>query len=157
MSKLLVWVSGALSHQGPLGNYIELPQSCASLGLANWSRSPSTTMCHCLRPTFGSINTLSQFSAVTQLCPALWDLMNRSTPGFPVQHQLPESTQTHIHRVSDAIQPSYPPSSPSSPVPNPSQHQGLYQWFNSSHELVEVLEFQLQHQSFQWTPRADLL
>ena len=71
--------------------------------------------------------TYIYLSSGSQLCLTLSDPMNRSTPGFPVQHQLPESTQTHIHRVSDAIQPSYPPSSPSSPVPNPSQHQGLYQ------------------------------
>ena len=83
--------------------------------------------------------------------------MNRSTPGLPVHHQLPEFTQTHAHRVGDAIQPSHPLSSPSPPAPNPSQHQGLFQWVNSSHEVAKVLEFQLQHQSFQWTPRTDLL
>ena len=83
--------------------------------------------------------------------------MNCSTPGLPVHHQLPEFTQTHIHRVSDAMQPSHPLSSPSPPAPNPSQHQSLFQWVNSSHEVARVLEFQLQHQSFQWTPRADLL
>ena len=83
--------------------------------------------------------------------------MNRSTPGLPVHHQLPEFTQTHVHQVSDAIQPSHPLSSPSPPDPNPSQHQGLFQWVNSSHEVAKVLEFQLQHQSFQWTPRTDLL
>ena len=83
--------------------------------------------------------------------------MNRSTPGLPVHHQLPEFTQTHVHRVGDAIQPSHPLSSPSPPAPNPSQHQGLFQWVNSSHELVKVLEFQLQHQSVQWTPRTYLL
>ena len=83
--------------------------------------------------------------------------MNHSTPGLPVHHKLLEFTQTHAHRVGDAIQPSHPLSSPSSPAPNPSQHQGLFQWVNSSHEVVKVLEFQLQHQSFQWTPRTDLL
>ena len=67
------------------------------------------------------------------------------------------SSLTHVHWVSDAIQPSHPLSSPSPPVPNPSQHQGLFQWVNSSHEVAKVLEFQLQHQSFQWTPRTDLL
>ena len=81
--------------------------------------------------------------------------MNRSTPGFPVHHKLPEFTQTHAHWVGDAIQPSHPLSSPSAPAPNPTQHQGLFQWLNSSHEVAEVLEFQLQHQSFQWTPRTD--
>ena len=83
--------------------------------------------------------------------------MNCSTPGLPVHHQLPEFTQTHVYRVGNAIQPSHPLSSPSPPAPNPSQHQGLFQWVNSSHEVAKVLEFQLQHQSFQWTPRTDLL
>ena len=98
-----------------------------------------------------------QFSSVAQSCPTLSDPMNRSRPGLPVHHQLPEFTQTHAHRVSDAIQPSHPLSTPSPPAPNPSQHQGLFQWVNSSHEVAKALEFQLQHQSFQWTPRTDLL
>ena len=68
-----------------------------------------------------------QFSSVTQSCPTLWDPMNRSTPVLPVHHQFPEFTQTHVHRVGDAIQPSHSLSSPSSPAPNPSQHQGLFQ------------------------------
>ena len=84
-----------------------------------------------------------QFSSVTQLCPTLCDPMNRSTPCFPVHHHLPEFTQTHAHRVSDAIQPSHPLSSPSPPAPNPPQHQSLFQWVNSSHEVAKVLEFQL--------------
>ena len=83
--------------------------------------------------------------------------MKRRMPGLPIHHQLLEFTQTHVHRVSDVIQPSHPLSSPSPPAPNPSQHQGLFQWVNSSHEVAKVLEFQLQHQSFQWTPRTDLL
>ena len=70
--------------------------------------------------------------------------MNRSTPGLPVHHHLPEFTQTHVHRVRDAIQPSHPQSSPSPPAPNPSQHQSLFQWVNSSHEVAKVLVFQLQ-------------
>ena len=69
-------------------------------------------------------------SSVTQLCPTLCDPMDCSTPGFPVHHQLPELAQTHIHWVGDAIQPSHPMSSPSPPAPNPSQHQGLFQWVN---------------------------
>jgi len=84
-----------------------------------------------------------QFSSVTQSCLTLCDPMNRSTPGLPVHHQLPEFTQTHIHRVSDAIQPSHPLLSPSPPAPNPSQHRSLFQWVNSSHEVAKVLEFQL--------------
>ena len=89
-------------------------------------------------------------SSVTQSCSTPWDPMNCSTPGLPVHHHLPEFTQTHVHRVTDAIQPSHPLSSPFSPAPNPSQHQSLFQWINSSHEVAKVLEFQLQHQSFQW-------
>ena len=74
-----------------------------------------------------------QFSSVAQSCPTLCDPMNRSTPGLPVHHQLPEFTQIDVHRVSDAIQPPHPLSSPSPPAPNPSQHQSLFQWVNSSH------------------------
>ena len=69
-----------------------------------------------------------QFSSVAQSCPTLCDPMNRSTPGLPVHHKLPEFTQTHVHRVSDAIQPSHPLSSPSPSAPSPSQHQSLFQW-----------------------------
>ena len=87
--------------------------------------------------------SISSVSWVAQSCPTLCDPMNRSTPGLPVHHQLPEITQTHVHRVGDAIQPSHPPSSPSPPAPNPSQHQSLVQWVNSSHEVAKVLEFQL--------------
>ena len=75
--------------------------------------------------------------------------MDCSTPGLPVHHQLPESTQTHVHWVSDAIQPSHPPSFSSSAL-NLSQHQGLFKWVSSSHQVAKVLAFQLQHQSFQW-------
>ena len=84
-----------------------------------------------------------QFSSVAQSCPTLCDPMICSTPGLPVHHQLPEFTQTHVHGVSDTIQPSHPLSSPSPPAPNPSQHQSLFQWVNSSHEVAKVLEFQL--------------
>ena len=73
-----------------------------------------------------------QFSSVAQSCLTLCDPMNRSTPGLPVHHQLPEFTQTHVHRVSDAVQPSHPLSSPSPPAPNTSQHQSLFQWVNST-------------------------
>ena len=84
------------------------------------------------------------------------DPMNRSMPGLPVHHQLPESTQIHVHWVTDAIQPSHPLSSPSPPAPNPSQHQGLFKWVSSLHQVAKVLDFQLQYQSFQGTPRTDL-
>ena len=83
--------------------------------------------------------------------------MNCSTPGLPVHHQLPEFTQTHVHRVSDAIQPSHPLSSPSPPPLNLSQHQSLFKWVSSLHQVAQVLELQLQHQSLQWTLRTDLL
>ena len=98
-----------------------------------------------------------QFSSVAQSCLTLCDLMNRSMPGLPVHHKLPGFTQTHVHQVGDAIQPSHPLSSPPPPAPNPSQHQGLFKWITSSHQVAKVLEVQLQHQSFQWTPRTDLL
>ena len=97
------------------------------------------------------------FSSVTQSCLTLCDTMNCSTPGLPVHRQLLEFTQTYLHWVGDAIQPSYPLSSPSPPALNLSQHQGLFKWVSSSHQVAKVLEFQLQYQSFQWTPRADLL
>ena len=84
-----------------------------------------------------------QFSSVTQSCLTLCDPMNCSTPGLPVHHQLPEFTQINVPRVSDAIQPSHPQSSPSPPAPNPSQHQSLFQWINSSHEVAKVLKLQL--------------
>ena len=98
-----------------------------------------------------------QFSSVPQSCLTLCDPMDRSTPGLPVHHQLPEFTQTHVHWVGDTIQLSHPLLSPSSPALNLSQHQGLFKWVSSSHPVAKVLEFQLQHQSFQWTPRTDLL
>ena len=93
----------------------------------------------------------------TQSCPTLCNPMNRSMPCLPGHHQLLEFTQTHVHRVDDAIQPSHPLSSPSPPALNPSQYQGLFQWVSSSHQVAKVLEFQLQHQSFQQTPGTDLL
>ena len=83
-----------------------------------------------------------RYNSVAQSCPTLCDPMNRSTPGLPVRHQLPEFTQTHVHQVGDAIQPSHPLSFPFPPAPNPSQHQGLFQWVNSSHEVAKVLELQ---------------
>ena len=92
---------------------------------------------------------LFQFSSVAQSCPTLWYPMNRSTPGLPVHHQLPEFTQTHVHQASDAIQPSHPLSSPSPLAPNPSQHQSLFQWVNSSHEVAKGLEFK---NTQDWSP-----
>ena len=99
----------------------------------------------------------SSVSSVTQSCPTLCDPMDCTMPGFPVHHQLSESTQTHVHWVGEAIQSSHPLSSPSPPTFNLSQHQGLFKWVSSSDQVAKVLEFQLQHQSFQRTPRTDLL
>ena len=99
--------------------------------------------------------TSVQSSPVAQLYPTLCDPMNRGMPGLPVHHQLPESTQTHVHWVGDVIQPSHPLSSPSPLALNFSQHQGLFQWVSSLHQVAKVLEFQLQHQSFQWTSRTE--
>ena len=91
-------------------------------------------------------------SSVTQSCLTLCDPINHSTLGLPVHHQFQEFTQTHVYRVSDAIQHTHPLSSPSLPAPNPSQHQSLFQWVNSSHEVAKELEFQLQYHSFQEKP-----
>ena len=98
-----------------------------------------------------------KFSSVAQWCLTTRDPMNGGTPGLPVHHQLPEFTQSHVHWVSGAIQPSYPLSSPSPPALNLSQHWGLFKWVSSSHQVAKVLEFQLQHQSFQWILWTDFL
>ena len=98
-----------------------------------------------------------QFSSVAQSCPILCDPMDCSTPGLPVHDQLPEFTQTHVHWVSDSIQPSHPLSSSSPSAFNLSQHHSLFQWVSSSLQVAKVLEFQLQHQSFQWLFRTDFL
>ena len=95
-----------------------------------------------------------QFSLVAQSCLTLCDSMDCSTPGFPVLRYLPEFTQLHVHWLGEAIQPSYPLSPPSLPAFNLSQHQGLFRWVRSSHQVAKVLEFQLQHQSFQWMFRT---
>ena len=93
------------------------------------------------------------FSSVSQSCSASCNPTDCSIPGFANLYQLPELAQTHAHQVGDAIQSSHHLSSPSSPAPNPSQHQSLFQWVNSSHEVAKGLEFQLWHHSFQRTPQ----
>ena len=105
----------------------------------------TATRCH----SISSVQSLSRF----WLC----NPMDCSTPGLPVHHQLLEFTQTHVHWVGDGIQPSHPLSSTSPPAFNLSQHQGLFQWVHSSHQVAKVLDFQLQHQSFQWIFRTDLI
>ena len=107
-----------------------------------WEMNFTTSFFFFFTTSFNS-TTVGQFSLVAQSCPTLCDPMNRSTPGLPVHHHLLEFTHTHVHQVGDVIQPSHPLSSPSPPAHNPSQHQGLFQWVNSSHELAKVLEFQL--------------
>ena len=99
----------------------------------------------------------SCISSVTQSCPTLCDPMDCSTPDLPVHHQLLEFTQTHVHWVGDAIQLSHPLSSPSPPTFNLSQLQCLFKWVSSSHLVAKILEFQLQHQSFQWILRTPFL
>ena len=96
--------------------------------------------------------TISSITQSVQLC----DPMGCSMPSLPVHHQLPKLSKTHAHQVGDAIQPSHPLSSPSSAF-NLSQHQGLFKWISSSHRVAKVLEFQLQHHSFQWIFRTDFL
>ena len=123
------------------------PMTSSESRLRTHGRIRLLWLSHCAKhikctDTFNAHNS-PQFSLVTQLCPTLCDPMNCSTPGLPVHHQLPKFTQTHVHRVSDAIQPSHPLSSPSPPAPNPSQDQSLFQWVNSLHEVAKVLEFQL--------------
>ena len=125
--------------------------------LSDRGSSRSLHMCPVLLCQYFLEEKSVQFSSVAQSCPTLCNPMNRSTPGLPVHHKVPEFTQTQVHRVSDAIQPSHPLASPSPPAPNPSQHQSLFQSVSSSHEVAKVLEFQLQHHSLQRNPRADLL
>ena len=107
------------------------------------------------RPQKCGPNYTVHFSLVVHSCQTFCDPMDCSMPGLPVHHQLQDPTQTHW--IGDAIQPSHPLSSPSSPAPNPSQHQYIFKWVSSSHQVAKALELQLQHQSSEWTLRTDLL
>ena len=150
-ARILEWVAMPSSRGSFQPRYRTCICCISSIGrwiLYHWAACEALSL-----PKFSSV----QFSSVTQSCPTLCDSMKLSTPGLPVHHQLPKSTQTHEHWVSDAIQPSHPLSSPSPLVLNLSQHQGLFKWVNSLHQVAKVLEFQLQHQFFQWIPRTDLL
>ena len=102
-----------------------------------------------------STETYALVHSVFQSCPTLWEPMDCSTPGLPVHHQLQEITQPHVHWASDVIQPSHPLLSPAPPSLNLSPHQTLLKSVSSSHQVAKILEFQLQHQSFQWTLRTD--
>ena len=108
-----------------------------------------------LPPRWKRFSVVTSVISVARLWLTLCNLMDCSMPGFPVHHQLPELAQTHVRWVRDAIQTSHPLSSPFPPAFNPSQHQGLFKWVSSLHQVAELLE--LQHQSFQWTPSTDLL
>ena len=121
------------------------------------SLSPQTesALSSIFRQTFYRASSV-QFSSVALSHVLLCNPMDCNTIGFPVHHQLPEPTQTHVHHISDAVQPSHPLSSPSPATFNLSQHQDLFQWVSSSHEVTKVLEFQLQHQIFQWIFRTDI-
>ena len=131
-----------------------ISQSCSRrTSLLNWTdpnqvagRRPNPTILSC-----------PQFSSVAQSCLTLCDPMDCRMPGLPVHHRLLESTQTHVHWVSDGIQPSHPLSPPFSPIFNLSQYQGLFKWVSFSHQVAKILEFQLQNLSFQWIFRADFL
>ena len=104
---------------------------------------------HVIGKGFSSVQSLSHVRS-------LWPHRS-SIPGFPVHHQLQKLVQAHVHLVSDAIQPSHPLSSPSLPASNLSQHEGLFQWVSSSHQVTKVLEFQLQHQFLQWIFKTDFV
>ena len=136
-------------HSPPM----EIGKQRISFRNMNWKQNitllPSESIIH---PQFSSVHLLSH----VQLFATPWIPAHQASLSIR-NSQSPEFTQTHVHRVSNAIQLSHPLSSPSPPAPNPSQHQGLFKWVSSSHEVAKVWEFQPQHQSFQWTPRTDLL
>ena len=126
--------------------HTKFPYPSLSLGVCSNSCPSSQWCCPTISSSvapFSWSRCSDQIRSVAQSCLTLCDPMNHSTPGLPVHHQHPEFTQTHVHRVSDAIQPSHPLLSPSPPAPNQSQHQRLFQWVNSSQQVAKVLEFQL--------------
>ena len=136
---------------------VAMPSSRGS----SWPRDQTHISCiSCIVGRFFTKWEAQLLTSVQFSCSVVSDFlqsMNCSTPGLPVHYQLPELTQTYVHRVSNAIQPSHPLSSPSPPAFNLSQHQCLFQWVSSSHQAAKVLERQLQHQSFQWIFKTDLL
>ena len=138
--------------------HIEFPSQVAC---PHWKSNHRTKVFHklsfCQESRQSHVLRSSCCFSVAQSCPTLCDPMDCSTPGFPVLHHLLELAQTHVHWVSDAIQPSHP-LLPTSPLAfSLSQHQRLFQWVSSSHQVAKVLELQLQHQSFQRIFRVDFL
>ena len=137
------------------------PRLSCTLGSGNFEWEEFFAGAFMLKATRGQQRSVTTSEALFNLpyclpLLILWDSMACSTLGLPVLHHLPEFAQVHVHCISDAIQPSHP-LTPSSPVLNLSQHQGLFQWVGSSHQVAKVLELQLQHQSFQWIFRVDFL
>ena len=126
-----------------------LAQDAVSVSIASQS---STFSCLYVSPA-----RVSLFCSVAQSFSTLCDPVDYSTPGLPVHHQLPKPTQTYVHQINDAIQTSQPLSSPAPPAFSLSSQQGLFQWVSSLHQVARVLEFQLQHQYFQWIFRIDFL
>ena len=149
------WKWGLRSHV--------LKSACNDLGMLLWKRcllnlalkveGKKVDICIWITDSLCFI----QFSSVTQSYSTLCNLMDCSMPGLPVHHQLLELSQTHVHRVSNVIKPSHPLKSSSPPAFSLSQHQGLFQWVSSSHQVSKVLELQLHHESFQWIFRVDFL
>ena len=138
----IVWNSVWLSTSAIVTDR-EMSIGSVTSGWMQWSiqRNSCESICCC--------------SSVAKSCLTLYDPMDPSTLDFPVLHYLLEFAQTHVHWVGDAIQPSHPLFPPSSPAPSLSQHQGLFQWVSSYHQVAKVLEHQLQHQFFQWIIRVD--
>ena len=136
-TKIIIWAQEGKVTTFPVGLHVQLSRIFLESDVNRVTSKPITKF------FFSFFFKNFSVSSVSQSCPTLCDPMNRSTPGLPVRRKLPVFTQTQVHRVSDAIQPSHPLSSPSPPALNPSQHQSLFQWVSSSHEVAKVLEFQL--------------
>ena len=144
--RILEWVAFPFFRGYSQPRYRNQVSCTAGRCFTSWATREAHKPLSCLVEFSGEGTSSVQF---TQSCPTLCDHMDCSTPGLPVHHQLPEFTQTHVHWVGDAIQPSHSLSSPLPLAFNLSQHQGLFKWVRSSHQVAKVLEFQLQHQSFQ--------
>ena len=158
-SPLMIWIHSAFPH--PVITVVSWPSYRFIRRQVMWYGIPiSWRIFHslfCDPQSKALAYSIKQFSSVAQSCPTLYDTIDWSTPGFPVHHQLPRFTQTHVHWVSDTIQPSHPLWFPSLHASNLSQHQGLFHWVRSSHQVAKLLEFQLHHQYFQWIFRTYFL